>query len=161
MVFWWNVTFPRIPCNFHDMSTTIYAMYIQLWTRPTKKLPKKRQIYLKRHRKKSHVVSNVVQPRKKIYLKAMVLGKLQPGKFPPSKLPPGKLPPRKFPPGIFAPMFLNIPIRVFNFFVFSLLSPSSLILLKRLFSNSVLKELKSEIQKSMYQKKCSLPAQVW
>ena len=36
----------------------------------------------------------------------------------------GKLPPRKFPPGIFPPMFLNIPTRVFKFFVFSLLSPS-------------------------------------
>ena len=58
-------------------------------------------------------------------------------------------------------MFLNNPTRVFKFFVFSLLSPSSLILLKRLFSNSVLKVLRSEIQKSMYQKNCSLPVQVW
>ena len=61
-----------------------------------------------------------------------VSGKLLPGKFPFIKLPPGK-----FPPGIFPPMFLNIPTRVFKFFVFSLLSPSSLILLKRLFSNSM------------------------
>ena len=53
-------------------------------------------------------------------------------------------------------MFLNIPTWVLNFFVFWLLSPSSLILLKRLFSNSVLKALKSEIQKSMYQKKLEL-----
>ena len=67
----------------------------------------------------------------------MVSGKLPPGKFPPIKLPPGKFPPgkfppRKFPPGIFPPMFLNIPTRAF-----SLLSPSSLMLLKRLFSNSM------------------------
>ena len=60
--------------------------------------------------------------------------KLPPGKFPPIKLPPVKFPPRKFPPGIFPP---NIPTRVFKFFVFSLLSPSSLILLKRLFCNSM------------------------
>ena len=46
--------------------------------------------------------------------------------------------PEKFPPGIFQPMFLNIPTRVFNFFVFSLLWPPSLILLKRLFSNSII-----------------------
>ena len=74
-------------------------------------------------------------------------------KISPIKLPPGKSPPGKFPP--------NIPTRVFKFFVLSLLSPSSLILLKRLFCNSVLKVLKSEIQKLMYQKNCSLPAQVW
>ena len=64
----------------------------------------------------------------------MVSGKLPPGKFPSIKLPPGKFlpgkfPPRKFPPGIFLPMFLNIPTRA--------LSPSSLMLLKRLFSNSM------------------------
>ena len=34
------------------------------------------------------------------------------------KFPPGKFPPREFPPGIFPPMFLNIPYRVFKFFVF-------------------------------------------
>ena len=62
----------------------------------------------------------------------MVSGKLPPGKFPSIKLPPGKFPPRKFPPGIFPPMFLNIPTRAF-----SLLSPSLLMLLKRLFSNSM------------------------
>ena len=56
----------------------------------------------------------------------------------PEKFPPIKLPPGKFPPGIFQPMFLNIPTRVFNFFVFSLLWPPSLILLKRLFSNSII-----------------------
>ena len=56
---------------------------------------------------------------------------------PPGKFPPEKFPPRKFSPGIFSPMFLNIPTPVFKFFVFSLLSPSSLILLKRLFSNSM------------------------
>ena len=71
-----------------------------------------------------------------------VSGKLPPGKLPPIKLspgkfPPGKFPPRKFPRGIFPPMFLNIPTPVFKFFVFSLLSLSSLILLKRLFSNSM------------------------
>ena len=36
---------------------------------------------------------------------------------------------------VFAPMFLNIPTGVFKFCVFSLLSPSSLILVKRLFCN--------------------------
>ena len=36
---------------------------------------------------------------------------------PPGKLPPIKLPLGKFPPGIFPPMFLNIPNRVFIFFV--------------------------------------------
>ena len=51
--------------------------------------------------------------------------------------PPWKIPPGKFPPGIFSPMFLNIPTRFFKFFVFSLLTPSSLILLKTLFSNSM------------------------
>ena len=59
-----------------------------------------------------------------------VSGKLPPGEFPPIKLPPGKFPPRIFPP-----MFLNISTRVLNLFVFSLLSLSSLIFLKRLFSN--------------------------
>ena len=68
---------------------------------------------------------------KDVIIKA-VSGKLPLGKFPPIKLPPGK-----FPPGIFPPMFLNIPTRVFKFFVFSLLSPSSLILLKRLFCSSM------------------------
>ena len=71
-----------------------------------------------------------------------VSGKRQPGKFPPIKLPPrkfppGKFPPRKFPLGILPPMFLNIPTWVFKFSVFSLLSRSSLIFLKRLFSNSM------------------------
>ena len=66
-----------------------------------------------------------------------VSGKRQPGKFPPIKLPSRKFPPRKFPPGILPPMFLNIPTWVFKFSVFSLLSPSSLIFLKRLFSNSM------------------------
>ena len=60
-----------------------------------------------------------------------------PSNSPPGKFPPGKFPSRKFPPGIFPAMFLNIPTRVFKFFVFSLLSPWSLILLKRLFSNSM------------------------
>ena len=64
----------------------------------------------------------------------MVPGKLPPGKFPPIKLPPGKFPPR-----IFLPMFLNIPTQVLNFFVFSLLSPLPLILLKRLFRDSIFK----------------------
>ena len=68
-------------------------------------------------------------------------------------------PPGKFPPGIFPPLFLSIPTRVFEFFVFSLLSQSSLMLLKILFSKFVLKVLRSEIQKSMYQENCSLPAQ--
>ena len=59
----------------------------------------------------------------------LVSGKLPPGKFSPIKLPPGKFPPRKFPHGIFPPEFLI-------FLFFSLLSPSSLIWLKRLFCNS-------------------------
>ena len=66
-----------------------------------------------------------------------VSGKRQPGKFPPIKLPPRKFPSGKFPPGILSPMFLNIPTWVFKFSVFSLLSRSSLIFLKRLFSNSM------------------------
>ena len=57
-------------------------------------------------------------------------------KIPYHQTPPGKFPPRKFSPRIFSPMFLNIPTPVFKFFVFSLLSPSSLILLKRLLCNS-------------------------
>ena len=60
----------------------------------------------------------------------LVSGKLPPGKFPPIKLSPGKFPPRKFPHGIFPSEFL-----IFCFF--SLLSPSSLILLKRLLCNSM------------------------
>ena len=71
-----------------------------------------------------------------------VSGKFPPGKFllekfTPVKLPPRKFPPGKFPPRIFPTMFLNIPTRVFKVFVFSLLSPSSLTLLKRLFSISM------------------------
>ena len=68
----------------------------------------------------------------------MVSGKLPHGKFSPIKLPPGKSPPRKLPPRIFPPMFLNILTRVFNVFVFSL-SSLSLILVKRLFRDSIFK----------------------
>ena len=70
-----------------------------------------------------------------------VSGKLPPGKFPlwkfpPIKLSPGEFLPRKFPPGILSTMFLNISTRVFYLlFVFSLLSPLSLILVKRLLCN--------------------------
>ena len=48
-------------------------------------------------------------------------------------------PPGKFPPGILPPLFLNIPAQFFFlfFFFFSLLLPLSLILLKRLFCNSM------------------------
>ena len=49
---------------------------------------------------------------------------------------PWWVPPGKFPLGIFPPMFLNIPARACNFF-FSLLLSLSLILLKRLFCNSM------------------------
>ena len=101
-------------------------------------------------------VSNVSKLTKTQTLKRFSVNKLTVS----GKVPPGKFPPRKFPPGIFPPMFLNIPTRVFKFFVFSFLSLSSLIFLKILFSNSVLKVLRSEIQKSMYQKNCSLPVQV-
>ena len=80
------------------------------------------------------------------------IGKLPPEKFPTIKLPPGKSPPenlspRKFPPGIFPPIFLNIPIQVFEIFCFSLLSPLSLIYLKDCFvilCFNVLKTLKAD-----------------
>ena len=49
-------------------------------------------------------------------------GKLPPGKFSSIKFPPGGSPLGKFPPGIFP--------HVFKHFVFSLLSPLSLIFLK-------------------------------
>ena len=73
-----------------------------------------------------------------------VSGKLPPrkfpsGKFPPIKLSPGEFPPGKLPPRKFPPIFLNIPTRVFWFF-FSLLSPLSLMLLERLFCNSMFYE---------------------
>ena len=59
------------------------------------------------------------------------------GKLPPGKITPIKFRPGKFPPGIFPTMFLNIPARVFKYFFFSLLLPLLLILLKRLFCNSM------------------------
>ena len=56
----------------------------------------------------------------------------------PWKISPWKYQPRKFPPRIFPFMFLNTSNQVFlKFFVFSLLSPLSLILLKRLLCNSM------------------------
>ena len=67
-----------------------------------------------------------------LHIFSSVSGKLPPGKFPPIKFPPGK-----FPPGIFPTMFLNIPARVFKYFFFSLFLPLLLILLKRLFCNSM------------------------
>ena len=73
------------------------------------------------------------------------------------KLLPEKLPSIKFPPGKFSPMFLNIPTHVFNFFVFSLLSPLSLILLKRLFRDSFSKVVKLDLLQCI-KKFCSLPA---
>ena len=77
----------------------------------------------------------------------MVSGKLPSGKFPygkfiPIKLPLVNFPSRKFPPGIFSPINL------------------SFIDIKRLLCNSFLKVLKSEIQKSLYQKIFSLPAKM-
>ena len=76
-----------------------------------------------------------------------VSGKLPPWKFtwkipihqtPPWKISPWKYQPRKFPSRIFPFMFLNTSNQVFlKFFVFSLLSPLSLILLKRLLCNSM------------------------
>ena len=90
----------------------------------------------------------------------MVSGKLPPGKFLPGNCPLIKLSHGKFSPlsensdpensllrntkrllkyvfykTVFPPMFLDIPTGVFKFCVFSLLSPSSLILVKRLFCN--------------------------
>ena len=63
----------------------------------------------------------------------------------PSNLPPGEFhppsphpfPAGNFPPGRFPFMLLNIPPGFFYFFGFSLSSPLSLILLKRLFCNSM------------------------
>ena len=46
------------------------------------------------------------------HLFSLVSGKFQTGKFPPVKLPPGK-----FPLAIFPHVFLNIPARVFKFFL--------------------------------------------
>ena len=102
-----------------------------------------------------------------------VSGKLPPGKFPPGKFPPIKLPPRKstppppgkfrprkFSPRIFPPMFLNIPTRVFKK-KFSLLSPSSLILLRDCFVILFFKSAEfrnSEVDVS--KKNCSLPAKM-
>ena len=64
----------------------------------------------------------------------------------------GKLPPRKFPPEFppppSPPVFLNIPTRVFKFLVFLLLSVSSLILLKILFSNSMFSKVSAEVRNS-------------
>ena len=54
----------------------------------------------------------------------------------------------KFPPGKFPSMFLNIPTRVFKFFVFSLLSPSSLILLNYLKHYLVILCFKAEVRNS-------------
>ena len=71
----------------------------------------------------------------------------------PSNSPPWKIPTHKIPT-------CNIITRVFNFFVLPLLPPSSLILPVRLFCGNVLKVMKSEIQKSMYQKNCSLPVKM-
>ena len=82
-------------------------------------------------------VSLNLNPVKEILKKSML--DLVSGKLLPGKLPPGKFPSIKLPPGKFSPMFLNIPTHVFNFFVFSLLSPLSLILLKRLFRDSFFK----------------------
>ena len=82
---------------------------------------------------------------------------LSPGKFPPIKLPPDESPPENppYPPEnphlqYSYPCFLIFSTGIFTFFVFSLLSPLWLVLLERLFRNSVLKVLKSEIQKSIY-----------
>ena len=56
---------------------------------------------------------------------------------PPRWIPLRKILTQKFPPGIFPPGF-------FNFFVFSLLSPLSLILLKRLFGSSIFYKCRSQ-----------------
>ena len=101
--------------------------------------------HVKANHDKCHLLLSTLTPisiKIKDYIIKKVSAKLPPGKFPPIKIPsgkfpPGKFPPRKLPPGILPPMFLNIPTRVFKFFVFSLFSPSSLILLKILFSNSM------------------------
>ena len=98
--------------------------------------------------------------KKKRYLSDSVSRKLPFLKFSTIKLPPGELPPgifqpRKFSPGILPPMFLNIPTRVVFFF---LLSPLSLILLKKLFRNSIF--LKTDLLRCFFKKYCSLLAQI-
>ena len=101
--------------------------------------------HMKANNDKCHLLLSTLTPisiKIKDYIIKKASAKLPPGKFPPIKIPSGKFPPEKFPPrklppGILSPMFLNIPTRVFKFFVFSLLSQSSLILLKILFSNSM------------------------
>ena len=76
---------------------------------------------------------------------------------PPGKFTPGKFSPRKFPPWIFPLMFSNIATHICNFLVFLLLSTLSLILLKRLFRDSFLKMVKSDLLQCI-QKFCSLQA---
>ena len=66
-----------------------------------------------------------------------VSGKLPPGKFSPIKLPPGEFPSGKFSLWNSHPDFLI-------FVVFSLLSPLSLILLKRLFGSSIFYKCRSQ-----------------
>ena len=86
-----------------------------------------------------------------------VSGKLPPGKSPPIKLPLVNSPPENSHP---ENLTRNIPTHVFKyshplFKIFSLLSPLSLILLKQLFCNSVLK-----VRLIVVLKKRSLPANI-
>ena len=115
----------------------------------------------------------------------MVSGKLPPGKFLPGNCPLIKLPHGKFSPlsensdpensllrntkrllkyvfykTVFPPMFLDIPTGVFKFCVFSLLSPSSLILVKRLFCNFMFQRYWSRKFRDRFIKNISLPAKM-
>ena len=77
-------------------------------------------------------------------------------KIPTHETPPWKIPTRNIPTYVFEHSHSS-----FWIFCFFIIVTVILILLKRLLSNFVLKVLRSEIRKSMYQKNCSLPAQVW
>ena len=76
-----------------------------------------------------------------LHIFSSVSGKLPPGKFPPIKLSPGECPLENSHLE-YSHQFLKYFRPSFLFFFFSLLLPLSLILLKRLFCNSVSKVLK-------------------
>ena len=90
-------------------------------------------------------------------MRKILRGKLPPGKFPPIKFPPEESPPprkistQKIPTR-------NISVNIFKRFVFSLLSPLSLILPKRLFYISVFQNYCSRTFCGVLKKISSLPA---
>ena len=73
-----------------------------------------------------------------------VSGKFLPGKLPPIKFPPWRIPPRKIPTQKIPTR--NIPTHIFKPFVFSLLLPLSLIMVKRLYF-CLLKMLKLDLMR--------------